>query len=190
MWRRSLQRWKNNSHKPLWLVIFSISAGLATSKVAHSQAPPHHEERPEWKAFYASQKLYQDRGTEALTAEATLEKKDKCKDAVTTLDISECESRLFDSTKRNYLAYVRAIGALLRLAEPGAVSEKDLPPNAGAAFDATEALWIKYRDSECESGGNIYWGGTMRPVAILGCEVMLTQQHIHDLQKIYTDLWS
>jgi uncharacterized protein YecT (DUF1311 family) len=157
----------------------------------HGQTAPHPEERPEWKAFYASQKSYRARGTEALAAESALEKKDECKNAMTTFETGECGSRLFDSTQRNYVSYVRAIGALLRLDTPDGKSPgQESMPDAGRAFDAAEALWIRYRDSQCESGGNLYWGGTMRPGAILDCRIRLTQRHIQDLAEIYADLWS
>jgi len=163
----------------------------ACSALVYGQTAPRPEQRPEWKAFYASQKTYRSRGTEALAAENALEKQDECKDAVSTLQIGQCESRLFESTQRNYINYVRAIGALLRLDPPGAKTPDEAAmPDAGRAFDAAEALWIKYRDSQCESGGNLYWGGTMRPGAILGCRIKLTQRHIQDLAEIYADLWS
>ena len=169
MWRLSLQRWTISSLRAFSLVAFAACIGCAGSVLVYGQTAPHPEERPEWKAFYASQKSYRARGTAALAAESALEKKDECKNAISTLQIGECESRLLDSTQRNYTNYTRAVGALLRLDPPTdkAPGEESMP-EAGRAFDAAEALWIKYRDSQCESGGNLYWGGTMRPGAILG----------------------
>jgi uncharacterized protein YecT (DUF1311 family) len=185
-----LQRWIR-SLGAFSSVTFAAYIGYAGSALVYGQTAPHREERPEWKAFYASQKSYRGRGTAALAAESALEKKDECKSAMTTYDIGECGSRLFDSTQQNYVSYVRAIGALLRLHTPDEKSPgEESMPDAGRAFDAAEALWIKYRDSQCESGGNLYWGGTMRPGAILGCRIRLTQRHIQDLAEIYADLWS
>ncbi len=190
MWRRCLRRW-TSSLQLFSLLALTASIAWASSARVYGQAAARPAERPEWKAFYASQKTYRSRGTEALAAENVLEKKDECKDAVSTLQIGQCESRLFDSTQQNYISYVRAIGALLRLDPPGAKTPDEASmPDAGRAFDAAEALWIKYRDAQCESGGNLYWGGTMRPGVILGCRIKLTQRHIQDLAEIYADLWS
>jgi len=180
-----------SSLRLLSFVAFAAIISSACSALICGQTASRPEQRPEWKAFYASQETYRSRGTEALNAENALEKKDECKHAVSTLQIGQCGSRLLDSTQQNYINYVRAIGALLRLDPPGAKTPDEASmPDAGRAFDAAEALWIKYRDAQCESGGNLYWGGTMRPGAILGCRIKLTQRHIQDLAEIYADLWS
>ena len=162
---------------------------FATGLSANAQEKIRRKQDPNDKEYQAKLTLFRSRGTEALAAEASLEREDRCRKAVTTFDIDECESNLLDSTKKNYTAYVRAIGALLRLGDSSNFTGQK-PPDAGAAFDAAELLWIKYRGSQCESSGNLYWGGTMRPGAILGCQILLTQHHLHELKEIYADLWS
>ncbi len=68
------------------------------------------------------------------------EKQGDCPNAVSTLGINTCLSHAVDATDRNYRAYVRAIGGLLRLHQPGAGSAPPEPPR-GRELDAAEAAW-------------------------------------------------
>jgi hypothetical protein len=73
---------------------------------------------PEWKAFWEKQAASRKSGADALQRERERQKADPCSTAKSTKDISECLSWEFKTTDANYLAYVRSIGALLRLAPP------------------------------------------------------------------------
>jgi len=180
----------SDMHSSLPFVAFFLALPSFASIGAYSKAGSQ-EQRPEWKEFYAKQQGFQQKGTDALNLEKELEKRDECKNALSTLDFGECISREFGQTQQNYLAYVRAIGGLVRLNPPGeATPGGGNEPDAGKALDSAEALWIRYRDAECESVGNQYWGGSMRPGAIMECRVKLTQYHIRDLAEFYGDLWN
>lgn len=181
------------------LRVFSFAAFVAFvfSEMVCGQTARHPEERPEWKAFYAKQAALRHRGTEVLRAEDALEGVNACKGAGDKAALDACARREFESTQRNYVDYVRAIGALLRLSTPANEAPPPVPatptngaqPDAGRSFDVAEALWAKYRQSQCTALGDYYWGGDIVGGAVLDCRTQLTRRHIHDLADLYADLW-
>jgi uncharacterized protein YecT (DUF1311 family) len=168
--------------------ILCLLLGGSTCVIAQNERT---EQRPEWKAFYTKQNTFRTRGTVALTAEYAREKTGDCNDAKSTVDINECLSREIGKTQKNYEAYVRAIGGLLRLSEPGEPTNgaADQAPDMGKEFDQAELAWSSYRETQCRTASDQYFGGTMRPGAFLSCKQEVTRRHMHELESLYEDLW-
>lgn len=78
---------------------------------------------PEWDPFYTKQTEFRKRGDEALKREHDRRKAERCGNSANgNAGISSCLSAESKSTDDGYLAYVRSIGALLRLTVPGTPS--------------------------------------------------------------------
>jgi uncharacterized protein YecT (DUF1311 family) len=88
-------------------------------------------------------------------------------------------------TEQDYLAYIRAIGGLLRLPATGELpqSPSKLP------FDRAEESWQTYRDRSCTSMATQWDGGDQAPVAYGDCRLKLTWNHMNELADLYSDLW-
>jgi uncharacterized protein YecT (DUF1311 family) len=145
---------------------------------------------PEWKAFWEKQAASRKSGADALQRERERQKADPCSTAKSTKDISECLSQEFKTTDANYLAYVRSIGALLRLAPPadGHQSSADTKI-ARIPLDDAESAWQSYREKACAAMAYLYRGGSIIPVAQGSCLLSITWSHLDELEKLYADLW-
>lgn len=126
-------------------------------------------------------------GSEALSREQARSKQELCSKAEKggNAEIGACLNRQFKITEQNYLAYIRSIGALLRLSLPdnsAPGTPKRLP------FDSAEDAWLKYRDASCESMST-QWVGSQSAVAYADCRVKLTSKHMNELADLYADLW-
>jgi uncharacterized protein YecT (DUF1311 family) len=150
-----------------------------------------HQQRPEWKAFYDKQATFRTRGTQALTAEYASEKTESCPNARNGVEMGECLKREVSTTQRNYEAYARAIGGLLRLSAPGEASATTSiqTPDMGKEFDLAELAWSKYRDAQCRAVADQYFGGDMAGGAYLSCKQEIARRHMHELESLYGDLW-
>jgi hypothetical protein len=90
------------------------------------------------------------------------------------------------TTDQNYLTYIRAIGALLRL-----------PPNANSApthpkklpFDFAENAWQTYRAASCRSAATQSQNDYFDQVAYDHCYLKLTWNHMNQLAVLYSSLW-
>lgn len=90
------------------------------------------------------------------------------KHQVSTLDLEGCsEQALLRSD-----AKVNALVARIWQA---------LPAAGRSAFGRGERSWLGYRASSCTAEAAKYIGGTIRPVAYLGCEVGRNKTHLTDL---------
>jgi uncharacterized protein YecT (DUF1311 family) len=58
---------------------------------------------------------------------------------------------------------------------------KVLPASGRVAFASGERSWLAYRAASCRAESSKYAGGTLRPVAYLGCEVARNTTHLKDL---------
>jgi uncharacterized protein YecT (DUF1311 family) len=155
-----------------------------------AQANGGHQQSPEWKAFYAKQDAFRARGTAALTAEYAREKAGDCPNAESRMQIDTCLQTEAATTQKNYDTYIRAIGGLLRLNAPGEAPEPTTKsPDLGKEFDAAEAAWSHYRETQCKAVGDYYLGGDMAGGAYLNCRQETIRRHMHDLEVLYGDLW-
>jgi uncharacterized protein YecT (DUF1311 family) len=146
---------------------------------------------PELKAFYANQAEIRERGSNALKAEQARSKADLCKQAEGggNAAIGACLVKEEKATKQNYLAYVRAVGALLRLQVPGASNTKAPSKATHLPFDSAEEAWRTYRDNNCTSAAAQFEGGDQAQIAYPDCWLRLTWNHMDELNSLYSDLW-
>jgi len=157
----------------------------------HAQTGVHTDSatKSEWNAFYAKQKTIRQRGTDVLESEQARSKADLCAKVESggNSAIGACLVTEGKTTEKNYLAYARSIGALLRLATPGASRPK--LANQRIPFDAAEEAWRNYRDQSCISMATQWDDGDQAPVAHANCRLTLTWNHMNELAKLYSDLW-
>jgi uncharacterized protein YecT (DUF1311 family) len=90
------------------------------------------------------------------------------KKQISTLDMEGCsEHALLQSD-----AKVNALAARIW---------KVIPAGGRSAFLSGERSWLAYRTSSCNAEASKYIGGTLRPIAFLGCEVSRNNAHLTDL---------
>jgi uncharacterized protein YecT (DUF1311 family) len=56
-----------------------------------------------------------------------------------------------------------------------------LPAAGRSSFARGERAWLAYRAASCEAETAKYAGGTLQPVAYLGCELSRNAAHLTDL---------
>jgi hypothetical protein len=104
------------------VLLSSLSA--AAQLLAQSQTAP----KPlttEWQASYAKQAAIRKSGAEALELERERRRVGVCDDPSNgNAGFSSCDSAQLKITEASYLAYVRLIGALLRLTTPDGTNLK------------------------------------------------------------------
>jgi uncharacterized protein YecT (DUF1311 family) len=130
----------------------------------------------------------QQRGAEALDRERTRSKAHLCEAGPDPI-VADCWVREGKATDADYTAYVRAIGALLRLPAPGVGSLPDDGPPKPLKFDAAEAAWLTYRQQTCDAMTIQWEGGTLYRVAYPKCLVTVTWDHMNELADLYAGLW-
>ena len=167
-----------------WVIAILLCASLALAQDAPS------EHRTNRNGSDAAQSRYRKQGADALAKEQTRSKANLCADADTlkggNARIGQCLADQAKETEQDYLAYIRAIGALLRLpsgVESAESSQKRLP------FDLAENAWQTYRDKSCTSMATQWEGGDQAPVAYSDCRLKLTWNHMNELADLYSDLW-
>lgn len=159
-----------------WIIAIWFCASLALAQ----DVPSAH--RATWNGSDAAQARYRNQGAEALAKEQARSKANLCTEAEKGGNslIAQCLTDEGKETEQDYLAYIRAIGALLRLPEQ---SGKRLP------FDLAEEAWQTYRDRSCTSMATQWEGGDQAPVAYSDCRLRLTWNHMNELDDLYSDLW-
>jgi uncharacterized protein YecT (DUF1311 family) len=120
-----------------------------------------------------------------LHAEGANKKADRCntaKAAESTASATECIGNEYEKTRANYVGFVRALGALLRLDDDGH-RPKGTPQRI--SFDQAESAWLVYLDKTCDWGAKGYstWG----PAVVTSCQITLTENHMAELRKAYAD---
>jgi uncharacterized protein YecT (DUF1311 family) len=163
-----------------WIIAILSCASLALAQ----DAPSAH--RAKWNGSDTAQSRYRQQGTNALAKEQARSKANLCTVAEKggNSRIAQCLTDQAKETEQDYLAYIRAIGALLRLPSGAAQSpQKRLP------FDLAEEAWRTYRDRSCTSMATQWEGGDQAPVAYSDCRLKLTWNHMNELADLYTDLW-
>ena len=167
--------------KLLFFVLMSAPIVLAQLSISN---PPSNKSA--WDVSSANQAAIQQRGTEALTKEKARSKANLCVKAEKEGNraIADCLVVEGKTTEQNYLAYIRAIGALLRRSAPGSSAKNQRLP-----FDAAEDAWHTYREQSCRSMATQWEGGDQAQVAYPDCLLKLTWNHMNELADLYADLW-
>lgn len=167
-------------------VLLCISTALAQTASQNSSAGISTRE-----VFAAKQATIRERGTEALTREQARSKTDLCvkAEAGGNAAIGACLVAEGKTTEQEYLAYVRSIGALLRLPTSGSSETKPSNTPQHLPFDSAEETWRTYRDQSCTSMATQWEGGDQAPIAYANCRLTLTWNHMNELAALYAELW-
>jgi uncharacterized protein YecT (DUF1311 family) len=167
-----------------WLLfaLLIMSAALVQSAPKSNPAQPSAQ-----SDFHARQSALRRQGSESLSREQVRSKQEPCAEAEKggNTEIGKCLTDQFQTTQQNYLTYVRAVGALLRLVPP---DESASAIHGKFPFDSAEDAWLKYRDSSCASMAT-QWQGSQSGVAFADCRLKLTRNHMNELADLYIDLW-
>lgn len=147
--------------------------------------------KPNGDPIQAKSTAFQKQGTEALNRERARSKADLCTHTEgSDLAVSNCWLREGKTTDANYAAYVRSIGALLRLSLQ---NSRPTPPPAALPkrleFDSAEATWLNYRKQSCYAMTAQWEGGTLGRVAYPECLVTVAWNHMNELARLYSGLW-
>jgi hypothetical protein len=166
------------------LLSCAIIVGLATSKAVAQTTPAPAASRD---SFHAEQVKLRQSGTAGLEHERTRSKSKLCEKAGAEggKAIADCLIAEAGTTEQNYLAFVQAIGGLLRLRTPDDALQKtpkSLP------FDAAEGDWQTYREKRCKSVST-QWIGVQGSISYDDCRLKLTWNHMNELASLYSDLW-
>jgi uncharacterized protein YecT (DUF1311 family) len=168
-------------------ILFYFLLGLSSFAFSESNGNP--SESPQSKAYTTKQNVLRARGSEALAAEYTREKTFPCKEEESSNGKDECVSRDLQVTQKNYESYTKAIGDLLRLRDPDDPDAASYP-DRGKELDRAELLWVRYREVQCQAVSDSSFGGTIQPLISLFCKQGLTRSHMHELGRLYSDLWN
>ena len=135
---------------------------VCASLVLAQDVPSVH--RASWDGSATTQAQYRKQGTEALAKEQARSKANLCTEAEKggNAQIARCLTDQAKETEQDYLAYIRAIGELLRL--PARV-EAAQSPQKKLPFDLAEGAWQTYCDRGCTSVATQWEGGDQAPVA-------------------------
>jgi uncharacterized protein YecT (DUF1311 family) len=96
----------------------------------------------------------------------------QCEDKQTTMEMTNC---MDGEVKKADAELNRVYQAALK---------KHRPENAIKLRKAQRA-WIAFRDAQCEAEGSLYQGGTIQPVIMGHCRLILTQQRTKHILGAY-----
>jgi uncharacterized protein YecT (DUF1311 family) len=167
------------------ITILCFATCISVCCCAQNRSAP--QETSKEKAHRAKQDI-RAQGTAALNTEYARERAgrmNECPDANDTVSINKCMDEELATTQRNYIAYIRSIGGLLRLGDP------DFPnlPAIAKDLDKAERSWTAYREMQCRAYQHLD-PGSIQVSNYFDCEISLTRTHLHELESLYKkDLW-
>jgi len=56
---------------------------------------------------------------------------------------------------------------------------------AVADLKAAQAAWVKYRDTQCEAAGQQFQGGSIQPIVVNKCMILVTLHRIDEIRAAY-----
>lgn len=98
---------------------------------------------------------------------------DPCDSAQNTAQMDECFSR-----------QLRLQTAALKQLEDSLTAKLDSV--SAKKLRAASRVWIRYRDAQCEAVAIRNEGGTLAPVALVGCKRRLTEERMVFLREAYS----
>lgn len=106
-----------------------------------------------------------------------------CENAMTQRDMNIC-------SYEDYMAADRALNdtytwALARTEDWGLGTTEDWGLGTKEALRAAQRTWIAYRDAACNAEGQLYEGGSIRPLIENTCKATLTTRRTQDMRAIY-----
>lgn len=108
---------------------------------------------------------------------------DSCEDAVTTVDVSVCLSRVLDRESDRMDGYFAA--AIARADELGDRIVGADGPEVIEALQLSQSAWLAYRDAACSATYAWWSDGTIRGPKALQCRIDLTRERTRHLWSAY-----
>ncbi len=100
--------------------------------------------------------------------------KGPCERLDNTYDINMCMKEQMDTLDAEIAKLIKEINSY---SEDG-----------GNAFQATQEIWLKYRETQSKYEASIYEGGTMQFSVYADCYVRLTKQRIEVLKEVLEEV--
>ena len=111
----------------------------------------------------------------AISLQAQNEEFNPCEAEQNQMNMNACAKQRFDEADRDLNVAYRK---LMRMVS-GDFEEK---------IRATQRVWIKYRDQNCECARSIYDGGSIAPMILLNCKQRMTEQRTAELTDLIEQL--
>lgn len=115
---------------------------------------------------------------------------DPCAANATTVDFDTCYADQFKLTDQDlnhlYRNTVLAFEADIADAQKRS-DQSQLTYDATAIADlkAAQAQWVKYRDLECRAAGQQLQGGSIQPIIVNKCMILVTRHRIDEIRAAY-----
>jgi uncharacterized protein YecT (DUF1311 family) len=115
---------------------------------------------------------------------------DVCEAHATTVDFDTCyadQFRLFDQDlNRLYRNTLLALqGEIGEAYKRGDQNQIRYDTTAIANLKAAQAAWVKYRDLQCSAAGQQFEGGSVEPIIIHKCMILVTRHRIDEIRITY-----
>ena len=115
---------------------------------------------------------------------------DVCEANATTVDFDTCYADQFKLTdqdlnhiyRNTLLAFEADIGDAHKRHDD---SQLSYDATAIAALRAAQAAWFKYRDLQCRAAGQQLQGGSIQPIVVHKCLILVTRHRIDDIRAAY-----
>jgi len=101
----------------------------------------------------------------------------------TTADNNQCFSERLDRANADLARYVAAARQRLTEEARSAQAGDTTAAKALTDFDAAEKAWATYADAECGAVYDYWYGGAIRLVQNLDCQISLTRLHTHTIWR-------
>ena len=152
-------------------------------------AAPQEKGSTATSSYQTKRAAIQTVGANYLQAENDHEKAPYCGEkAESSAEKRICAAVDFQTTHKNYTAYKKAIAALLKLRDPENPDVSN-QPNQAETFERSERLWLRYREVQCRTVADAFYGGTIQPQILSSCKQDLTRNHLNELDDLYSDLF-
>ena len=115
---------------------------------------------------------------------------DPCESQAATVSFDTCYADQLKQVDQDLNHLYRA--ALLAFEQDIAASHRrsdssQLGYDSTALFDlkATQTEWTKYRDLQCRAAGQQFEGGSIQPIVVDRCLILVTRERIDDIRTTY-----
>lgn len=115
---------------------------------------------------------------------------DPCEAKAATVNFDTCYADQFRSAdqdmnhlyRNTILAFEQDIADAHKRSDSGQLSF-----DSAALFDlkATQAEWTKYRDLQCHAAGQQFQGGSIQPIVVNRCLILVTRHRIDEIRAAY-----
>ena len=103
---------------------------------------------------------------------------DLCKDPQTQYEMNVCSR----------LDYEKADAEMKKVFQQLLLELKGYKKNPRTKFEEAEAVWLKYRQGNCDSEAALYEGGSIRPTIYYSCLAAITRERTKRLKELLIEI--